>query len=106
MNASAGIILFRIIKQINKMEVMGKRIFITGAGSGIGRALALHLTRAGGEVVISDINDEKLGQTSRLIKPEGFLISYIIDVADRTGYEFLVSSLKKNLRLIRRIMLP
>src|SRR5262245_52015080 len=63
---------------------------ITGAGSGIGRALSLRLARRGAALAIADINDVGLGETSRMIK--GARISkHIIDVADREGYSNFVN---------------
>jgi NADP-dependent 3-hydroxy acid dehydrogenase YdfG len=38
----------------------GKRVLVTGAGSGIGRACALELARAGGTVVASDRSEDGL----------------------------------------------
>ena len=40
--------------------VHGKIAVITGAGSGIGRALALQLNREGCELYLSDINADSL----------------------------------------------
>ena len=41
----------------------GKIAVITGAGSGIGRALALQLNRAGCEIHLSDISPDGLEET-------------------------------------------
>ncbi|MGA9870395.1 MAG: SDR family oxidoreductase [Rhodococcus sp. (in: high G+C Gram-positive bacteria)] len=44
-------------------DLRGKKIFITGAGSGIGRATALTAARAGAELYLTDINEAGLGET-------------------------------------------
>ena len=43
----------------------GKIAVITGAASGIGRALALQLNRSGCELFISDVNEQGLEETAR-----------------------------------------
>ena len=40
---------------------------VTGAGSGIGRHLALQLVQAGARVALSDVNEAGLAETMRLM---------------------------------------
>jgi NAD(P)-dependent dehydrogenase (short-subunit alcohol dehydrogenase family) len=64
----------------------GKCAVITGAGSGIGRALALHLNRDGCALCISDINRETLAETAAsLQRPELACDQQVLDVADRAA---------------------
>jgi short-subunit dehydrogenase len=64
----------------------GKIAVITGAGSGIGRALALQLNREGCELYISDISPEGLNETqARLERQDIKASSRLVDVADKTA---------------------
>lgn len=45
------------------MNINGKIIVVTGAGSGIGRALAMALSAEGAKLVLADLNGEGLAQT-------------------------------------------
>jgi len=44
------------------MELNGKRYWLVGAGDGLGRALAHHMSRAGIEVVVSARSEDKLAE--------------------------------------------
>jgi NAD(P)-dependent dehydrogenase (short-subunit alcohol dehydrogenase family) len=62
-------------------DFQGKVCVVTGAGSGIGRALALELGRRGARLAISDVNGGAAADTARLCGAE----SYSLDVSDRAG---------------------
>ena len=48
-----------------------KVVVITGAGSGIGRALALDVAHRGARVAVSDVDDEGLAETVQLLSSAG-----------------------------------
>lgn len=52
-------------------ELEGKVAIVTGAGSGIGRAIALRFTRAGGRVVLVDIAVDPIDEVVRAVANEG-----------------------------------
>ena len=62
---------------------------ITGAGSGIGRSLAVQAAQHGALLAISDVNDAGLAETVDLVKAAGAreLRSDRLDVADRAAIE-------------------
>jgi NAD(P)-dependent dehydrogenase (short-subunit alcohol dehydrogenase family) len=49
------------------MEIQGKIAVVTGAGSGIGRATAMALAKEGADVVLADINDDRLEEARKEI---------------------------------------
>ncbi len=64
-----------------------KVVVITGAGSGIGRALALNLAEKGALLALSDVNEEGLAETVVLAEKAGAQVrSDRLDVADREAF--------------------
>ena len=61
---------------------------ITGAGSGIGRALALNLGRRGSRLALSDVDEAGLAETVVLVEKAGVreVRSDRLDVADRDAF--------------------
>jgi NAD(P)-dependent dehydrogenase (short-subunit alcohol dehydrogenase family) len=65
---------------------------ITGAGSGLGRALALDLTRRGAAVVLGDLNEVGLAETVRLVEAAGGRARAVVgDVRDPASHEALLA---------------
>lgn len=62
-----------------------KSIFVTGAGSGIGRATAQLFASRGWFVGLFDVNQQGLDETAAML-PEGQRISMAFDVRDRAGW--------------------
>ena len=64
--------------------IAGKVAVITGAGSGIGRALAYELARRGAKLALSDVDVAGLGETARHARVIGAHVhEQRLDVTDR-----------------------
>ena len=59
---------------------------VTGAGSGIGRALAQRLSAAGSALALADIDEKSLIETAGALPGKGAAVStHVVDVADEAG---------------------
>lgn len=73
------------------MHLSGKVAVITGAGSGIGKALALRLADAGNQVALVDINAQYLEEVQALITSRGGKSSvHVTDIGCRDSVQRLV----------------
>jgi NADP-dependent 3-hydroxy acid dehydrogenase YdfG len=70
-------------------KLADKVVVVTGAGSGIGRALAVDLAQRGALLALSDVNEAGLAETVELAKQAGAkeVKADRLDVADRAAFE-------------------
>lgn len=74
----------------------GKVALVTGASGGIGRASALAFAASGAKVMVSDVQDEKGGETVSLIEQAGGEAAYFrCDVSDEAQVAALVAATAK-----------
>lgn len=71
------------------MKLNDKVIVVTGAGSGIGREVALAAVRRGAKVAATDINPATLEETAALAQAGDRFSTHVLDVADRAAVEAL-----------------
>ena len=78
---------------MKKERFEDKRVIITGAGSGIGRATALRMAGEGAKVWCADINEVALDETVSLIETGGGTAQFsVFDVTDPTQSSMLVEA--------------
>lgn len=58
---------------------------VTGAGSGIGRALTQQLSTAGSALAIADVDERGLAETAASLKGKATLSTHVLDVSDEQG---------------------
>jgi len=71
----------------------GKVVFITGAGGGLGKAVAMAFGNQGASVVVADLKEEFLKNTVLALEAQGSkVLSVVVDV---TNYDSVKTALKK-----------
>ena len=69
----------------------GKVSIVTGAGSGIGRGIALRFAEEGSSIVVSDIDEKGAQETARMVKDMGGqALVTITDVSESRQVEVMV----------------
>lgn len=79
------------------MKIEGKRILITGAASGIGRALALEFSGQGTRLLLLDRNQNGLEETAKGLPQKAEAHPLVFDVQDREGLHQLPATIEKTL---------
>ncbi len=67
------------------MKLDGKVIVVTGAGSGMGREVALEAVRRGARVAAVDLNATTLAETLALAPAGDRLSTHVVDITDRAA---------------------
>ncbi|HZK43931.1 MAG TPA: 3-oxoacyl-ACP reductase FabG [Syntrophomonadaceae bacterium] len=74
------------------MQLKDKVAIITGAGAGIGKAIAKRFALEGAKVVLCDINAESLTQVTAELKLAGYdYLAFEVDVRDKETIEYIIN---------------
>ena len=77
---------------VNAFQLRGKCALVTGAGSGIGEAIARVFALAGARVIVADLNEDAGNQTAAAIREEGGAAEYRqLDVGDEAKCRLLAA---------------
>ena len=77
---------------MDSIDLTGTTCLMTGAGTGLARAMALGLARAGAEVLAADIDEAGLAQTIALAQgARGRMVAHALDVRDPAQCEAAVA---------------
>ena len=88
---------------INPMDLSGKNILVTGASSGIGKVIAIFLSKVGANVIMAARNEEKLKDTYNELEP-GNHSYYLIDLNNLDKIESMIDTVCNDGRKLNGIV--
>ena len=88
---------------ISPMDLNGKNILVTGASSGIGKGIAIYLSKMGANVIMAARNEEKLKETYNELEP-GNHSYYLIDLNNLDEIEGMIDDICSDERKLNGIV--
>jgi NAD(P)-dependent dehydrogenase (short-subunit alcohol dehydrogenase family) len=76
----------------NPFSLEGKKILVTGASSGIGKAIAIECANMGGELIITGRNKNRLNETFVALQGENHM-QIVADLSNETDLDALIDTL-------------
>ena len=89
----------------NPFSLEGKKILVTGASSGIGRATAIECSKMGAKVILTARNEERLKETLSKMEGDGHQI-VIAELTSSEELGNLVASINNAVCDILRLTIP
>lgn len=77
------------------LDLQGKNILVTGASSGIGKDIAILLSKLGARLIITGRDHDRLNQTAALLDNQGTHLAVIADMDAETDIKALVEKVEK-----------
>lgn len=88
---------------INPMDLSGKYIMVTGASSGIGKGIAIFLSKMGADIIMVARNEERLKETYKELAP-GTHSYYLFDLNNLDEIENLINNICKDGRKLNGLV--
>ena len=77
---------------LDLFSLTGRSVVVTGAGSGLGRAMAEACGQAGGSVLCADVNEASAAETAELVRSAGGAAdATAVDVTDEASVEAMIA---------------
>lgn len=83
---------------LSLFDLTGKNALVTGATHGLGMSMAVGLAKAGAQIIINDINQEKLEQAIKDYAAQGVKAhGFVFDVTDEEAVKAHVEKIEKEI---------
>lgn len=98
MEETEGENLTEVNRMVNRQNILEGRVaIVTGAGRGIGRAIAVKLAESGAKVVACDIDETSAKETADRLNAQALsAISCLVDVTDPISVADMIESAREN----------
>ena len=82
---------------------VNKNVFLTGAASGIGKATARRLANEGAKLIIADVNQKLLDETSKELK-DSVLETYTLDISNVNDVAKIFEEVKSRFKTLQALV--